>query len=97
MITISQEVQEFLYGIRYPEGKILRLEKDWEPGGKHHASFKIGDPKDDDEVLEREGETLLHVARTASETFDGFVVTRVEMREGVGITLSPPYAGKFSW
>lgn len=52
MITISQEAQEFLCGIEYPEGKILRLEEDWEPGGKHHASFQIGDSKDDDEVLE---------------------------------------------
>lgn len=66
MITISQEAQEFLCGIEYPEGKILRLEEDWELGGKHHASFQIGAPKDDDEVLEREGETLLHVARPNS-------------------------------
>lgn len=39
MITITQEAQEFLCGIEYPEGKILRLEEDWEPGGKYHASF----------------------------------------------------------
>jgi hypothetical protein len=97
MITITQEAQEFLCGIEYPEGKILRLEEDWELGGKRRASFHIGEPEDDDEVLEREGETLLHFARSVSEAFDGFVVTRVEMREGVGITLSPPYAGKFSW
>ncbi len=48
-------------------------------------------------MLEREGETVLHVARSVSEAFGGFVVTHMEMREGVGITLSPPYAGKFSW
>lgn len=97
MIAISQEAQEFLCGIEYPEGKVLRLEEDWEPGGKRHASFHIGYPKDDDEVLERGGEPLLHIAHSVSEAFDGFVVTRVEMSEGVGITLSPPYAGKFSW
>lgn len=97
MITISLEAEEFLYGIRYPEGKVLRLEEDWKPGGERHASFQIGHPKDDDEVLEREGETVLHVARSVSEAFDGFVITHMEMKEGVGITLSPPYAGKFSW
>lgn len=48
-------------------------------------------------MLEREGEPLLHVTRPVNEIFAGFVVTRVEMSEGVAITLSPPYAGKFSW
>ncbi len=96
MITISLEAQEFLRGIEYPEGKVLRLEEAREVSGKRHASFEIGYPKDD-EVSGREGDTLLHGARPASDIFDGFAVTRVEMREGVGITLSPPYAGEFSW
>jgi hypothetical protein len=97
MITISPEAQEFLCGIECPEGKVLRLEATLEASGKHDASFKIGYPKHDDELLRREGETLLHVSRLACKTFDGFVVTRLEERGGVGITLSPPYAGKFSW
>ncbi len=97
MITISPEAEEFLRGIECPEGKVLRLEATLDASGKHHASFKIGYPKDDDEVLRREGETLLHISRPTYEIFDGFVVSHLEVRGGVGITLSPPYAGKFSW
>jgi len=96
VITISPEAQEFLCGLECPEGKVLRLEEARDPGGKRQARFQIGYPKDDDEVVEREGEALLHVARSASETFDGCVVARVEMGEGVGITLSLPHAGQFS-
>lgn len=97
MVTISLEAEEFLRGIECPEGRVLRLEATLNASGKHHASFKIGYPKDDDEVLKREGETLLHVSHPAHEIFDGFIVSRLEVRGGVGIALSPPYAGKFSW
>ncbi|MDQ4001755.1 MAG: hypothetical protein M3283_12300 [Actinomycetota bacterium] len=65
MITISPEAEEFLRGIECPEGKVLRLEATLDASGKHHASFRIGYPKDDDEVLRREGETLLHISRLA--------------------------------
>lgn len=97
MITITREAREFLRTIECPEGKVLRLQETWSASGKRLVRFQIGDPEDGDEVLREEGETLLHIARSVGESFDGFVVQRVETAEGVGITLSPPEAGEFSW
>lgn len=96
MITVSQEVKEFLDTIECPVGKVLRLETAREPSGKRRVCFRIGEPEDGDEVLRQAGETPLHAARAVSQGFDGFVVMRVDMAEGVGITLSPPEAGEFS-
>lgn len=92
MITVSQEAKEFLDTIECPAGKVLRLETAREPSGKRRVCFRIGEPEDGDEA----GETPLYAARAVSQGFDGFVVARVDMAEGVGITLSPPEAGEFS-
>lgn len=96
MITITKEAREFLRTIECPEGKVLRLDETWSASGKRLVRFQVGNPKDGDEVLRQAGETPLHAARAVSQGFDGFVVTRVDMPEGVGITLSPPEAGEFS-
>jgi len=96
MIAVSREAKEFLDTIECPAGKVLRLEEAREPSGKRRACFRIGDPEDGDELSRRGDGAPLHVARGVSQDFDGFVVTRVDTPEGVGITLSPPEAGEFS-
>ena len=97
MISVEQEAKEFLGGMECPEGKVLRLEEYWSETGKRRVRFEIGDPEAGDEILCREGKTSLHVRRSVNEGFAGFVVTRVDGPEGVGIALSPPDAGEFSW
>lgn len=96
MISVEQEAKEFLGGMECPEGKVVRLEEYWSEAGKRRVRFEIGDPEAGDEVLCREGKISLHVRRSVNEGFAGFVVTRVDGPEGVGIALSPPDAGEFS-
>jgi hypothetical protein len=97
MISVSKEAEEFLSSVTCPEGKVLRIEEYWSATGKRRVRFEIGDPKAGDEVLWTEGETSLHASTSVNEGFAGFVVTREERPEGVGIALSPPDAGEFSW
>jgi hypothetical protein len=96
-ISVGREAEEFLGAMECPEGKVLRLEEYWSATGKRRVRFEIGDPKTGDEVLWREGETSLHASPSVNEGFAGFVVTRTEGPEGVGVALSPPDAGEFSW
>ncbi len=97
MITITQEARDFLRAVECPEGKVLRLEEAWSASGKRVVRFRVGDPEDGDEVFRQGDETFLHVARSVGESFDGFVVQRVETPEGTGVVLKPPDAGEFSW
>ncbi len=96
-ISVSREAARFLSATACPEGKVLRLEEYWTATGKRRVRFEVGDPEAGDEVLWRGGETALHASPSVNEGFAGFVVTREEGPEGVGIALSPPDAGEFSW
>lgn len=96
-ISVSREAAEFLSATTCPEGKVLRLEEYWSATGKRRVRFELGDPRAGDEVLWKEGGTSLHASPSVNEGFAGFVVTREAGPEGVGISLSPPDAGEFSW
>jgi iron-sulfur cluster assembly protein len=49
-----------------------------------------GEPKAGDQVVEHEGEGLLHIAEPVSEAFDGGTIHTVETPEGPKIAILPP-------
>ncbi len=79
--------------VQNPEGTVLRLDPliD-EETGETQISIATGEPKADDQVVERDGESLLHIAAPVSEALNGSKLDLVETPEGPAIGLQTPDA-----
>ncbi len=55
--------------------------------------ISIDELKGDDQVVEHDGEDLLRIDASVSETLDGSVSNLVETPEGTGIGLTSPVDG----
>ena len=94
MIAVTEQAKELLWSAEYPEGTVLRLdplEVD-RATGRVEIRLVAGEPMDGDQVLEHEGEGLLHIARPVSEVLDGGTIHTVNTPEGPKIDLLPPPA-----
>ena len=92
MITVTEQAKEFFLGAEYPEGTVLRLdplEVD-QATGRVEIGLLAGKPKAGDQVVEHEGEGLLHIAEPVSEALDGGTIDTVETPEGPKIDILPP-------
>jgi iron-sulfur cluster assembly protein len=84
MITVTEEARELFQEIDNPNGTVLRLDPvtTEELTGETQVRLGVGEPKDDDQVVQHEGEDLLCIARPVSEIFNGSTIDLVETLEG---------------
>ena len=84
MITVTEEARDLFREIDNPNGTILRLDPvtTEELTGETQVRLGVGEPKDDDQVVQHQGEDLLCIARPVSEIFNGSTIDLVETLEG---------------
>ena len=94
MITVTEERRRGSKDGEHPEGTVLRLDPVTDQStGRLGIGISIDEPKGDDQVVEHDGEDLLRIDASVSETLDGSVPNLVETPGGTGIGLTPPEAG----
>lgn len=94
MITVTEEARELFLTVERPEGTILRLDPVVdETTGETQIGLSAGEPQGDDQVVEHEGESLLHIAAPVSEALDGSTLNLVDTPEGPAIGLATPDPG----
>ena len=91
MISVTEKAKEVLQSYERPEGTVLRLD----PVNEHvpdefQVRLAAGEPRGDDQVVEREGEDVLRIAKPVSEELNGGTVDLVETLEGPAIGIQPP-------
>ena len=91
MITVTEEAKELFLNVEHPEGTILRLDPviDQETG-ETQIGLAAGEPRGDDQVVERDGESLLHIAAPVSEALDGSTLNMVDTPDGPAIGIGIP-------
>lgn len=91
MISVTEEARELFLNVEHPEGTVLRLDPVTSGDtGETRIGLAAGEPRGDDQVVEHEGESLLHIAAPVSEALDGSTLDLVETPEGPGIGLTAP-------
>lgn len=91
MINVAEEAKALLSVTDAPEGQILRLDPVTDPQtGETVVGMTAGDLKDDDQVVEHEGEAVLGIAAPVSDALDGSTVQKVDTPEGPGIGIAGP-------
>lgn len=91
MITVTEGARELFHNVEHPEGTVLRLDPVTdEKTGETQVGIAAGEPQPGDQVIEHEGESLLHIAAPVSEALDGSVMDLVETPEGPGLGITPP-------
>lgn len=91
MIDVTPEARELLQTVELPEEQVLRLDPVQESDdGQTQIGLVAGEPQGDDEVVEHDGESLLHVSSSVSDALDGGTIERVDTDEGAGLKITPP-------
>ena len=94
MITVTEEAKELFRNVEHPEGTILRLDPVTdESTGETQIGLSAGEPRGDDQVVEHEGQDLLHIAGPVSEALDGSTLNLVDTPEGPAIGIATPDGG----
>ncbi len=95
MITVTEEARELFQEIDNPDGTVLRLDPVTTEGVTDETQVRlgIGEPKNDDQVVQHEGEDLLRIARPVSEALNGSTIDLVETLEGPALGIKPPDKG----
>ncbi len=91
MITVTDEAKELFKQVEHPEGTVLRLDPVTDENtGETQVGISAGEPQADDQVVEGEGDSLLHIAQPVSDALDGSTLNVVETPDGPGIGITPP-------
>jgi iron-sulfur cluster assembly protein len=91
MITMTEEAKVLFLQAEHPEGTVLRLDPVVDQNtGETQIGIAAGEPRGDDQVVEHEGESLLHIAARVSKALDGGTLDVVQTPEGPGIGLTTP-------
>ena len=92
MIVVTEQAKELLRDTKYSEGTVLRLDPlEVDPAtGRVENGLVAGEPKAGDQIVEHEGEGLLHIAGPVSEALDGGTIHTVDTPEGRKIDILPP-------
>ncbi|WP_119070209.1 hypothetical protein [Rubrobacter indicoceani] len=91
MIEITPDAKELFQNVEHPEGTVLRLDPVTdEQTGQTQVGIAAGEPKADDQVVEQDGESLLHIAGPVSEALDGATINVIETPEGPAIGIATP-------
>jgi hypothetical protein len=86
MLAITAPAMELLRDIDVPGDDVLRLD----PQQDGRLSFVAGPPLLDDQVVEEEGNEILHIAGPVSQQLDGHSLDRIETPEGPRLTIRRP-------
>ncbi|BBL80856.1 hypothetical protein RxyAA322_27100 [Rubrobacter xylanophilus] len=91
MIEVTEEAKELFRNVEHPEGTVLRLDPMVDENtGQTMVGIAAGEPREDDQVVEHQGEPLLHIAAPVSEALDGSTLNVVDTPEGPGIGITAP-------
>ncbi len=91
MITVTEAAKELFLKVDYPDDTVLRLDPVVDQNtGEPQIGISAGEPMSDDQVVERDGETVLHIAGLVSQALDGSTLDAVNTPEGAGIGITIP-------
>ena len=91
MITVTEEAKELFLNVDHPDGTVLRLDPVVDQNtGESQIGISAGEPMSDDQVVEHNGESLLHIAAPVSQALDGSTLDAVDTPEGRGIGITTP-------
>ena len=91
MITVTEEAKELFLDVDHPDGTVLRLDPVVDQNtGETQIGMSAGEPMSDDQVVEHNGESLLHIAAPVSEALDGSTLDAVNTPEGPSIGITTP-------
>jgi iron-sulfur cluster assembly protein len=97
MITVTEEAKERFLSVEYPDDTVLRLDPVVDQDtGETQIGISTGEPMGDDQVVEHEGEPLLHIAASVSQAFDGSTLDAVDTPQGPGIGIVTPESAPHS-
>ncbi len=91
MISVTEEAKELLLIVDKPDGQVLRLDPVADPSsGETVVGMTAGGAQEDDQVVEHEGQAVLHIAGPVSAALDGGTVQKMDTPEGPRIGISGP-------
>jgi hypothetical protein len=91
MITVTEAAKELFLNAEYPDDTVLRLDPVVDQStGEAQIGISAGEPMSDDQVVEHNGESLVHIAGLVSQALDGSTLDAVDTPEGPGIGISIP-------
>jgi iron-sulfur cluster assembly protein len=91
MIAVTEEAKQLFLNVEHPDGTVLRLDPVVDQiTGETQLGISAGEPMSDDQVVEHNGEPLLHIASPVSEALDGSTLDAVNTPEGPGIGITTP-------
>jgi iron-sulfur cluster assembly protein len=91
MITLTEEAKELFLNVEHPDGTVVRLDPMVDQNtGETQISISAGEPMSDDQVVEHNGESVLHIAAPVSEALGGSTLDVVDTPEGPGIGITTP-------
>jgi iron-sulfur cluster assembly protein len=98
VITVTEAARERFLKIkpdRRSNGEVLRLDraKTTANGNEPKLAVYLGEPEENDQLVEHRGEPLLWVSMVVSAAFDGCLVDVIETSEGMGFVIGPLDAG----
>ena len=71
MITVTEEAKELFLNVDYPDGTVLRLDPVVHQNtGETQIGISAGEPMSNDQVVEHDGASLLHIAGLVSKALD---------------------------
>ncbi|TMD00895.1 MAG: hypothetical protein E6J03_11615 [Chloroflexi bacterium] len=85
MLKVTETAKDLLQSIDHPAQSVVRLEPGEAAGT---LKLKLGAPKADDQVIERDGGAVLHVPPTVSTALDGATIDTVRTDTGPRLTIS---------
>jgi iron-sulfur cluster assembly protein len=91
MITVTEEAKQLFLNVEHPDGTVLRLDPVVDQNsGETQLGISAGEPMSDDQVVEHNGESLLHIAGLVSQALDGSTLDAINTPEGPGIGITTP-------
>jgi len=91
MITVTEEAKELFLSVDYPDDAVLRLDPMVDQNtGETQIGIAAGEPRSDDQVVEHDGEAVLHIASLLSQALDGSTLDAVDTPQGPGIGITTP-------
>jgi hypothetical protein len=91
LITVTQEAKELFLSVDCPDDTVLRLDPIVDQNtGETQIGISAGEPVSDDQVVEHDGEAVLHIAGLLSQALDGSTLDAVDTPEGPGIGITTP-------
>jgi iron-sulfur cluster assembly protein len=91
MITVTEEAKELFLNVEHPDDTVLRLDPVVDQNtGETQIGISAGQPMSDDQVVEHNGESLVHIAAPVSQALDGSTLDAVNTPEGPGIGITTP-------